>query len=95
MLMPWLISRYWGIVLYFVELDLPLVRHNGGSAPVTGRHSMIERPESVSRVAPPTSASRHQLGDRQQPYSQVRGGRGVAGVATGVAGASGHRLYAV
>ena len=26
----------------------------GGIAPVTGRHSVIERPESVSRVAPPT-----------------------------------------
>ena len=26
----------------------------GGSAPVTGRHSVIDSPESVSRVAPPT-----------------------------------------
>jgi hypothetical protein len=27
---------------------------NGGSAPVTGFHSTIESPDSVSRVAPPT-----------------------------------------
>ena len=27
----------------------------GGSAPVSGRHSVIDRPESVSRVSPPTA----------------------------------------
>jgi len=28
---------------------------SGGSVPVTGFHSTIDRPDSVSRVAPPTS----------------------------------------
>jgi hypothetical protein len=28
---------------------------SGGSAPVTGFHSTIESPDSVRRVAPPTS----------------------------------------
>ena len=30
---------------------------SGGSTPVTGRHSTMESPDSVSRVAPPTSTS--------------------------------------
>ena len=33
---------------------MPL-RSSGGTTPVTGFHSTIDRPESVSRVAPPTS----------------------------------------
>jgi hypothetical protein len=28
---------------------------SGGSVPVTGFHSTIDKPDSVSRVAPPTS----------------------------------------
>src|SRR5208282_1449966 len=31
---------------------------SGGSIPVTGRHSTIDRPDSVSLVAPPTSTMR-------------------------------------
>ena len=42
-----------GDLLIGVERLLPGAVDSGGMAPVTGFHSVMERPESVSRVAPP------------------------------------------
>src|SRR4051812_7014003 len=49
--------RCWncGMVLYLSNSAAQAPSLNGGTAPVTGFHSTIERPDSVSRVAPPTS----------------------------------------
>ena len=41
--------------LIFFEFGLPLRLAERRHAPMTGRHSVIDRPDSVSRVAPPTS----------------------------------------
>src|SRR6185437_14330257 len=52
-LMPRLSSRYCGIAWYFVNSLCQSLSDSGGRTPVTGFHSTIERPDSVSRVAPP------------------------------------------
>ena len=43
------------MVLYLSNSACHAVSLIGGSAPVTGFHSTIDSPDSVSRVAPPTS----------------------------------------
>src|SRR5215831_17806560 len=53
--MPALSCRYCGINLYASNARSHSFALSGGSAPVTGFHSTIESPDSVSRVAPPTS----------------------------------------
>src|SRR5829696_8979663 len=53
-LMPWLRSAYCGLALYLANSESQAASFSGGMAPVTGRHSVIERPEPVKRVAPPT-----------------------------------------
>src|SRR5260370_1815528 len=54
-LMPRLSRSYCGMVLYFANSACQSASPSGGTAPVTGFHSTIESPDSVSRVAPPTS----------------------------------------
>src|ERR1700755_254045 len=54
-LMPALSSRYCGIFLYASKASVHCASDSGGTLPVTGFHSTIDRPDSVSRVAPPTS----------------------------------------
>ena len=41
--------------MYFSNASSHCAWLNGGSAPVIGFHSVMERPDSVSRVAPPTT----------------------------------------
>ena len=52
--MPRLISLYSGICLYFSNSATQSASLSGGSTPETGRHSVIDSPDSVSRVIPPT-----------------------------------------
>src|SRR5215813_5077308 len=42
------------MVLYLSNSACHACASSGGTTPVTGFHSTIERPDSVSRVAPPT-----------------------------------------
>ena len=53
--MPRLSSRYCGMAWYFSNAACHASADSGGNAPITGFHSVIDRPDSVSRVAPPTS----------------------------------------
>src|SRR5215217_295821 len=46
---------YCGICLYLANSDSQAGWDIGGTAPVTGFHSVIDRPEPVRRVAPPTT----------------------------------------
>src|SRR5712692_1863918 len=55
-LMPRLSSRNCGMVWYLANSACQAASSSGGTTPVTGRHSTIERPDSVSRVAPPTTS---------------------------------------
>ncbi len=52
--MPALSSWYCGIRLYFSNSSIHCASLSGGMMPVIGFHSVIERPLSVRRVAPPT-----------------------------------------
>ena len=52
--MPLLMNRYCGMCWYFSNAACQAAADSGGRAPVTGRHSVIDRPDPVSRVAPPT-----------------------------------------
>src|SRR5450756_753999 len=52
-LMPWLSLRYCGMVWYFSNSLCQAPSLSGGSTPSTGFHSTIERPDTVSHVAPP------------------------------------------
>src|SRR6266536_4446979 len=54
-LTPALCSRYGGTVLYLSNSACQADASSGGTTPVTGFHSTIDRPDSVSRVAPPTT----------------------------------------
>src|SRR5215208_4885464 len=54
-LMPLLTSSYCGIWRYFSNSAAQAISESGGMAPVTGFHSVMERPDPVSRVAPPTA----------------------------------------
>src|SRR5215472_16499942 len=52
-------ARYCGIALYFSNSAVHCASLSGGSTPVTGCHSVMERPDPVSRVMPPiTTISR-------------------------------------
>src|SRR6476646_6372533 len=53
--MSWLSAAYCGICLYFSNAASQSVSLSGGMAPRIGCHSVIERPLSVRRVAPPTT----------------------------------------
>ena len=44
---------YWGVALYLSNSANHFCALNGGNVPVTTFHSVIERPEPVSRVIPP------------------------------------------
>src|SRR5262245_58317034 len=52
--MPRLSSRYCGMAWYLANSICHSACESGGRTPVTGFHSTIESPDSVSRVAPPT-----------------------------------------
>jgi hypothetical protein len=56
--MPWLRSAYCGLARYFSNSASQAASESGGIAPVTGRHSVIESPDPVSLVAPPTATIR-------------------------------------
>ena len=52
--MPRLTWWYWGICWYLANASSQSACDSGGTVPTIGCHSVMERPEPVSRVAPPT-----------------------------------------
>ena len=51
-------ARYSGICWYFANSAAQSAADSGGTMPMTGFHSVIDRPERVSRVMPPTTTIR-------------------------------------
>src|SRR5580704_7533965 len=51
--MPALSSRYCGMCWYCSNSAVQAVADSGGRMPVTGCHSVVDRPDSVSLVMPP------------------------------------------
>jgi hypothetical protein len=49
---------YWELARYLANSALQAASESGGTAPVTGFHSVMDKPEPVSRVAPPTATMR-------------------------------------
>src|SRR5215831_3798091 len=52
------IARYSGTFWYLANSAAQSVGESGGTMPISGFHSVIERPERVSRVMPPTTTIR-------------------------------------
>src|SRR5205809_622440 len=50
-----LICRYSGVSLYFANVCSHCASDSGGIAPTIGCHSVIDKPECVRRVTPPTT----------------------------------------
>src|SRR6516162_2748876 len=48
-------ARYSGISLYLANSPAQSAAESGGTTPTTGFHSVIDSPERVSRVTPPTT----------------------------------------
>ncbi len=57
-LMPLLTCWYCGICRYLSKASCQSASDSGGTMPMIGFHSVIDRPEPVRRVAPPTLTSR-------------------------------------
>ena len=53
--MPALTCWYWGISRYRAKASFQSASLSGGTAPMIGFHSVIDRPEPVRRVIPPTT----------------------------------------
>src|SRR5262245_51402676 len=51
-------ARYSGICWYFANSVAQSAEENGGTMPIIGFHSVIDSPDSVSRVTPPTTTIR-------------------------------------
>src|SRR5215470_16471553 len=51
-------ARYSGIALYLANSAAQAASEIGGTIPTTGFHSVIDRPDKVSRVMPPTTTIR-------------------------------------
>src|SRR5580700_4104955 len=52
-LMPALSSRYCGMCWYFSNSAAQAAADSGGRMPITGCHSVIDKPDKVSLVTPP------------------------------------------
>src|SRR5581483_1538346 len=76
--MPRLSSRYWGIAWYFVNSFRHSFSDSGGRTPVTGFHSTIDRPDSVNRVAPPTTSVATIIAAETRSHSRTGRKRGKA-----------------
>ena len=79
--MPRLTCSYWGICRYLAKASSQSACDSGGSVPTIGCHSVMERPEPVSRVAPPmltitnTSAATASSQTRMRAKSRASSGR--------------------
>src|SRR5712691_878946 len=62
-------TRYSGICLYFANSTAQSAAESGGTMPMTGFHSVMERPERVSRVMPPTTTIRAIIAQQRKSHA--------------------------
>src|SRR6266852_2889160 len=62
-------TRYSGIRLYFANSAAQSAAESGGTMPMTGFHSVIDRPERVSRVIPPTTTIRKIIAQQTKSHA--------------------------
>src|SRR5215472_14211537 len=82
--MPALRCRYCGVVRYLSNALCHASADSGGKVPVTGCHSTIDRPDSVSRVAPPTSTMATMSAAIATSHSRIARMCGVAALVSGM-----------
>ena len=61
----------WGICWYFANSASQAAADDGGSAPVTGFHSVIDSPDPVSRVAPPSAIIATTMTNRTTSHARI------------------------
>src|SRR5438094_2864211 len=83
-LIPEFINRYCGICWYLANSAAQADGESGGRIPTTGSHSVIDRPERVSRVIPPITTMTKIM--PQQNSSQMAIGRNPGAVAAAAFG---------
>src|SRR3546814_1941795 len=81
--MPRLIALYSGICLYFSNSSTHPASVSGGITPATGRHSVIDSPDSVRRVMPPTATTMITSSATAQSQRASAAGRGWRVVGAG------------
>jgi hypothetical protein len=74
-------------LLIFGELCLPGLLHDGGTDPLTGFHSVIERPERVRRTNPPKTMRNATMHGKRQPVRHEHSDYSHHGAITRGAGA--------
>ena len=73
--MPSWIAAYCGTRLYAAKAASHAVAVSGGIAPLTGFHSVIDSPDSVSRVMPPTTTIANTRLATKRSQSAIASGR--------------------
>src|SRR5271157_262170 len=81
-------ARYSGISLYLANTAAQSAAESGGTTPTTGFHSVIDRPDRVSRVMPPITTIRkirpqqrnNQTATAPSPHPSLPRTRGRGGV---------------
>src|SRR6516225_8209086 len=71
-------ARYSGISLYLANSAAQSAAESGGTTPMTGFHSVIDSPESVSRVIPPTTTIRKINAQQANSHAATAPSRGSA-----------------
>src|SRR6188472_1102873 len=77
-------ARYSGICWYFANSAAQSAADSGGTMPMTGFHSVIDRPDDVSRVMPPTTTIRT-INPQQRNSQAATGPRSWSAAAFAVA----------
>ena len=75
---PRFTSRYSGVSLYLSKACCQSASVSGGSVPTIGCHSVIDNPECVSRVTPPTTIIANTSAQHSSSHAATApGARGV------------------
>src|SRR5712691_6402145 len=77
-LMPELTSRYCGMCWYLSNSAAQAAGDSGGRMPTTGCHSVIDRPDRVSRVTPPNTTMTKIMPQQNNSHSATCRELGVA-----------------
>jgi hypothetical protein len=83
---PLFTCRYSGVARYLANAASQPAVVSGGSVPTIGCHSVIDRPECVRRVTPPTTMIANTSAEQAKSHAATaRGGRCVSGDGVGEA----------
>src|SRR4030095_5874465 len=90
--MPRLTCRYSGVAWYFSNAACHCVSSRGGSVPTIGCHSVIDRPECVRRVTPPTTTIANTSAQQTKSHAWIDAALVVRSVSREVAVAAVRRV---